>query len=727
MVEKSAGRFGPRHPQLGRLGETLALPFAEQFFRRRQIHRAGSRFAEERRRAIAAMLARGETVYLAGVGLGGFHNSGVALIEIAPDRGPRIICNNEEERFSGKKHASHFPAAALDALGDIMRGLGIGPERIAAWLGTFDYPLFVATGIRAILEEFPAGLKLLSQEATPGFDPEQFREGFDAPVRLSRIFGLSDPAPVIGVPHHDDHAFFSYFVSPFARQQRPAMVLVVDGAGDCASISAYVGCAGTLEPVRNNGSLFDSLGHFYSVISATQGGWTILSSEGRYMGAAAYGDMGRTSNPFYANMRKIFDFAADGEVRLNRDLANWHRDDMLRNPYTPALAEILGPPIAPENMWNPEAVLRVDDVEHQPHTQTRVDKAAATQLVFEDALAHIVDWFIRATGSDRLVLTGGAALNAVANMRLLETFDEDYYGRVLGRDTRLHLWVPPVPSDCGVALGAAYAFAASAGAGLGPPMRHAFYCGRGATSGEILSALRSADDVEWTIAGDAARRSGREAIAALMASITAQDGIIGIVQGPAETGPRALGHRSILASATNPRTRELINARVKYREPIRPLAPMATLAAAKELFELNDGAADDDYNAYNYMVQTVRAKPAAWRKVPAVIHVDGTARIQIVRVETDPVIYAYLKALCRRTGVEVAVNTSFNVGAPIAQSTAQAIETLRRAKGMDGVFLFSDDGPVVVAWMKQPPGGAALRMRDRLSEWQSGTRISVDA
>ena len=727
MAEKSVGRFGPLHPRLGRLGERLALPLVERFFRRKQIHRTSSRFAEERRRAISAMLARGETVYLAGIGLGGFHNSGVALLELGPDSGPRIICNNEEERFSGKKHANHFPAAALDALDDIMRGLGIGPERIAAWLGTFDYPLFVATGIRAILEEFPAGLKLLSQEATAGFDPDKFRQGFDSPARLSHLLGLAEPVPIISVPHHDDHAFFSYLVSPFARRPQPTMVLVVDGAGDCASISAYVGSEGALECVRSNDCLFDSLGHFYSVISATQGGWTVLSSEGRYMGAAAYGDMDRASNPFYPHLRKIFELAADGEVRLNRALANWHRDDMLRNPYTPELTEILGPPIAPENMWNPDAVLRVEDVQHQPHTQARVDKAAATQLVFEDALAHVVDWFIRATGSDRLVLTGGAALNAVANMRLLEAFDEDYYARVLGRNTRLHLWVPPVPSDCGVALGAAYAFAASASAGLGQPLRHAFYCGRGASSGEILQALRAADDIEWTIAGDASRRSGREAIASLMASITAQDGIIGVVQGAGETGPRALGHRSILANACNPRTRELINERVKYREPIRPLAPMATLAAAKELFELSEGAADDEYNAYSYMVQTVRAKPLAKRKVPAVVHVDGTARIQIVREETDPVTYAYLKALGRRTGVEVAVNTSFNVGAPIAQSTGQAIETLRRAKGMDGVFLFADDGPVVVAWLKQPRDGMPSRIRRWLAEWQSGKKVSVDA
>jgi carbamoyltransferase len=203
-----------------------------------------------------------------------------------------------------------------------------------------------------------------------------------------------------------------------------------------------------------------------------------------------------------------------------------------------------------------------------------------------------------------------------------------------------------------------------------------------------------------------------------MAEITAKDGIIGIVQGPAETGPRALGHRSILANACNPRTRDLINERVKHREPIRPLAPMMTLRAAKELFHLSDGASDDNYNAYNYMVLTVHAKPQARAKVPAVIHADGTARIQIVREETDPVTHAYLRALGRRTGVEVAVNTSFNVGAPIAQTPAQVVETLRRARGMDGVFIFADEGPVAVAWVRQPTSGARSRIRNWIAAWQ---------
>src|SRR6202795_613606 len=308
-------------------------------------------------------------------------------------------------------------------------------------------------------------------------------------------------------------------------------------------------------------------------------------------------------------------------------------------------------------------------------------------------------------------------------MRVLEHFDAGYYGRVLKRSTRLHLWTPPVPNDAGVTVGAAYAFAAAAGVGLGPSLQHAFYCGRAPRMSDILVVLEGAADVAWIGVGDASHRSGIEAIADLMAFITARDGIIAIFQGPAETGTRALGHRSILANPCNPCTRELLNERVKYREAIRPLAPMATLSAAKALFDLSEGATDDDYNAYNYMVLTARAKPQARAQVPAVIHVDGTARLQIVREHTDAVTHAYLKALGRRIGVEVAVNTSFNVGGPIAQTPEQAVETLRRAKGMAAVVMIAEEGAAYAMWR---PGQEGNRFERWYGEWRDDGRQTTE-
>ena len=311
-------------------------------------------------------------------------------------------------------------------------------------------------------------------------------------------------------------------------------------------------------------------------------------------------------------------------------------------------------------------------------------------------------------------MTGGTALNCVANMRLLDRFDAAWYERSLGlKDARLHLWVPPVPGDAGVTIGAAYHFACLAGAKPGEALEHAFYCGTAPTRSDIDAALAGVPEIGHRRVGNVSSPGERGRIAELMAHIVSRDGVIGIFQGRAETGPRALGHRSILANPANPGTLDTLNRLVKFRERIRPLAPMATLEAAKTWFELSPGAADDDYNAYNYMVLTCRAKPAARERLPAVVHHDGTSRVQIVREHVDPLIHGYLRAMGRRIGAEVSVNTSLNVGAPIAQTPVQALETLKKSRGMHGLFLIADSGEAYVAWhdVEQPPkdGGRALR------------------
>jgi carbamoyltransferase len=724
-LDQPGVRLGPRHPRLAAAGFRAVLPLVERFYTSRQIFRFKSRYGAERLSEVQAALERGETIYLGGIGAAGLHNSGVALIEVSRERGPRIVCNNEEERFSGNKHTTEFPRHAIDALAGTMRRIGIGPERIAAWLATWDYPAFAATICRTVLEEFPAGLSLLRARETPFMNAKQLDPATRGPRHLGRALGLPAPVPFIGMPHHDNHAWFSFAVSPFARSEAPVMISVLDGTGDLGSISLYVVERGAMRRLRCNYSVFDSLGTYYGVISSTQGGWTLLSSEGRYMGAAAYGNSDRKTNAVYTELKNVLSLQPEGQVYLNRALANWPRD-FFRDPYTPELIRILGAPVTEEDMWNPDAVLRVEDIHHRPDTQERLDKAAATQLVFEDALIHVVDHLIRTTGSDRLVLTGGTALNAVGNMRLLEHFDEAYYERVLGKRTRLHLWVPPVPNDAGVTLGAAYLFAYHAGAGIGPSLEHAFYCGPAPTETEIRAALDTAPDIAWMPLGDASSSARRDALADLMAYITAQDGVIAIFQGAAETGPRALGHRSILANPCNPRTREVLNDRVKYREAIRPLAPMLTLEAAKRWFELSDGASAADYNAYNYMVLTARARPDARERIPAVIHHDGTGRLQIAREHTDPLTYAYLKALGRRIGVEVAVNTSFNVAGPIAQTALQAIDTLRRSKGMDAVIMLAEEGPAFAAWHRESAQARdGERFRRWLGEWRAETGAFV--
>ncbi|UGV26889.1 carbamoyltransferase [Rhodopseudomonas boonkerdii] len=659
------------------------------------FHANDSRFTLRRIDELRAKLARGETVYLAGLGLPGTHNSGVALIEVTPAQGPRLIVNNEEERFSGDKHTTQYPRAALDAMRATLRAMGRDVIDIDAWLTSWDYPDLLGTLLRSIVEEFPDGLKLLRTKNSVSFDAKRLEQMTRTPKLLRKQFDLPARVPLLMMPHHDNHAWFSFAASPFPDDE-PVAVAVLDGTGDLGSVSTYVARDGGIAKLYCNDSVFDSLGAFYSVISSTQGGWTWLSSEGRYMGAAAWGDMDRTSNPYYARLREVLDFSADGEIRLNRAMGNWYCDPF-DNPYKQPLIDILGAPLKPEQLWNPDAVLRVEDIQHRPDTQERLDKAAATQLVFEDAMIHVVAGLLRRTGAHRLVLTGGVALNALGNMRLLEHFNEAWFEREQGRKVNLHLWMPPTPGDPGVTIGAAWIFAHLIGAPRGAPMTHAFYCGDAPASQEIATVL-AVDDINSKIIGDISTPEGLEAIADLMAYLVAQNGIIAVYQGAAETGPRALGHRSILANPCDAGTRERLNERVKYREAIRPLAPMATREAALDYFDLLEGASDADYNAYNYMVLTAQSKPHARDKIPSVIHADGTGRIQIVRAEDDPLTHAYLKALGRHIGVELSVNTSFNVAGPIAQTPQQAVETLHRSAGLDVVLMVARDGSVTAAW-----------------------------
>jgi carbamoyltransferase len=713
-------RNRPLHPWLGDAGFRLALAFFEPYFRRRNIFRADSAFARGRFSAINAKIARGETAYIAGVSAVGTHNSGIALVEITRAHGPRLLYNNEEERFSGEKHTNAYPRHSIDALVSAMARMGLNVGHIDAWITSWDYAALWATLIRITLEEAPGSFSLIHEQATPAFNLRAVDRGIRASRHITEHFGLSEPLALISMPHHDNHAWFSFAASPFARDKSPTMVAVLDGFGDMGAVSLYVCEAGRMRRLYCNNSIFDSLGVFYSVISSTQGGWTWLSSEGRYMGATAYGNNDRNTNAYYAALKPIFNLAPDGEIFLNRDLANWQRD-ILDKPYSDELTGILGEPIAQKDMWNPDAVLRVEDIRHKENTQDRLDKAAATQLVFEDALIHVIGHFIRTTGSERLVLTGGTALNALANMRLLEHCDEGFYRRELGRNGRLHLWVPPVPNDAGVTVGAAYMGAYHAGYGIGAPIEHAFYCGSPPTEPDIRKALDASVDIEWIELRSAATTDAQVLFADFMAYMTAQDAIFALYQGAAETGPRALGHRSILANPCNPKTRENLNARVKYREAIRPLAPMMTLDAAKQFFELSEGASDADYNAYSYMVLTAHAKPEARTRIPSVVHADGTGRLQIVRENTDPLTYAYLKALGRRIGVEVAVNTSFNVAGPIAQTPAQALDTLRRSKALDAVLMFSEEGPVFAALHGGAAQSGGARFRQWLTSWQQET------
>src|SRR6202165_4804999 len=317
------------------------------------FHQLGSAFADARIARVREKLARGETVYLAGIGPPGTHNSGVALVEVTLANGPRLIVNNEEERFSGNKHTTEYPRTSIDAMVATLRGIGRDIGDISAWLTSWDYPELAGTIARSVLEELPQSLRLLRTTEAAGFDGRRLDQMTRTPKILGKQLGLAERVPLICLPHHDNHAWFSFAASPFADDDEPVAIAVLDGTGDRGSVSLYVADDGAMRQFYCNDSMFDSLGAFYSVISSTQGGWTWLSSEGRYMGAAAWGDMNRATNPYYARLKDVLNFGAGGEIRLNRALANWYADPF-ENPYHRTLIDVLGAPIKPAQLWDPD-------------------------------------------------------------------------------------------------------------------------------------------------------------------------------------------------------------------------------------------------------------------------------------------------------------------------------------------------------------------------------------
>ena len=547
-------RIGPRHPRLGAAGFRAARWLGARLFAAAGFHQLGSEFADKRIAYVREKLRRGETVYLAGLGPPGTHNSGVALVEVTQAGGPRLIVNNEEERFSGNKHTTEYPRHSIDAMVATLRGIGRDIGDIDAWLTSWDYPTLAGTIARSVLEEVPQSLKLLRTTEAAGFDGRRLDQMTRTPKILGRQLGLAERVPLICLPHHDNHAWFSFAASPFADNREPVAIAVLDGTGDKGSVSLYVVENGAMRQLYCNDSMFNSLGAFYSVISSTQGGWTWLSSEGRYMGAAAWGDMNRASNPYYARLREVLDFGADGEIRLNRA----HGQLVLR-PVRPSLqvsadrhprraaqtraalesrrgAAGRGHPAPARHPGSARQGRRDATGVRGRHDPCRRPSAARDRR--EPAGAD------RRRGAER----GRQHAAARAFRRSLVRSSQQ-------RKARLHLWVPPTPGDPGVTIGAAWLFAHLAGAPRGAPMTHAFYCGLPPSSDDIAAALQAADIASQRI-GDISTPEGRDAVADLMAFMVARSGIIALYQGAAETGPRALGHRSIFANPCDAQARE---------------------------------------------------------------------------------------------------------------------------------------------------------------------------
>jgi carbamoyltransferase len=433
--------------------------------------------------------------------------------------------------------------------------------------------------------------------------------------------------PVHSVGHHDAHAAGAFFASPFDE----AAVLTVDRGGDFLSTTMWTGEGHRLRPVaaiRNP----HSLGEVYTAVTSHLG-FRPGADEGKVMGLAPYG-----SARLVPIVRDTVRLLPDGTFEIDLRWFGWQREG---KPVGRRFVEAFGPARVPES-----------DI-----TEAHKDLAYAVQAVLEEAALHVGRHLQRKLPASRLCLSGGVALNSVMN-------------RILLTDAGFSdVWIQPAASDAGNALGAAlWVWHAMMDRPREWVMDHA-HLGRSFTDEEIQRSLASTG-IPFRQVDDCASETAR---------LVADGKVVGWFQGRAEIGPRALGSRSILADARRPDMQDIVNHQVKRREWFRPFAPSVLAEHADPYFV--------DYypNAFMLLVQPVR--PERRHEVPAITHVDGTARLQTVTEHANPLFHRLLTEFRRLTGVPMVLNTSFNLrGEPIVHRPEEAIADYLRS-GMDALVM----------------------------------------
>ena len=562
------------------------------------------------------------------------HDAGLALLE---DGIPALVV--EEERLNREKHTTEFPALALEeAFSTGVRNFADIDVITTPW----DMGRLRRTVFKAAFGRLPASLSLLLPSSHPTQDSGIVLLNFWLRYNLKRQFAGARLPEIVNVGHHESHAAI-FFASPFEE----ASILVIDGYGDDSATSTFTGVANRIER-RWHGRFFDSIGMIYTLVTSYLGFHPL--EESTVMALAACGD-----TTFVDRMRDIVRLEPEGRFSINMDYFS-HDQYGFFKPLKPKFMKTFGPPRVPGEVL----------------TDRHRDVARALQMVTEDVVLHVARHLAATYPSRNLVLTGGVALNCVANARLL-------------RDTDFHrIWVPPCASDTGTPLGSALWHHHQT---LSKPrefeMTHAFY-GLGYSLDQMRHALiKTGIEFEELDEAELLRRVARD---------LADDRIVGWFQGRFEMGPRALGNRSILASPLRREMRDLINARIKYREPFRPFAPAVLAEYAADYFDVSQPDP--------FMTLAPRVRPDKVDVIPAAVHVDGTGRIQTVDRLSNPRYYGVIEEFMKLTGVPVVLNTSFNKQEPIVARPEEAISCFLRTE-MDtlvlGNFYTRDRPPEAVA------------------------------
>ncbi len=585
-----------------------------------------------------------------------YHDSAAALIQNG-----MIVAAAEEERFSRKKHDNGFPRRAIDFC---LHKAGITGGDLDCVV-FYEKPLVKFERVlMSAMSTVPRSWRVFGEAMINYFDEKLWIKSI-----LMRETGV--PAEkVFFTDHHISHAASAMFASPFDQ----AAIVTVDGVGEWTTASIGKGTAQWDGQGENSIELWEelrfpnSVGLLYSAFTAYLG-FRVNNGEYKVMGMAPYGE------PRYVDkVYQVVDVAQDGSIEINLGYFSYHYS--ATETYNAKFIELFGPPRVPESEfftltthparehpdWNDQAVAE---------NQRFADIAASIQTVTEEIILKMVNTAHKKTRLDKLVMAGGVALNSVAN------------GRVMRESAFKDIFIQPAAGDSGGALGAAlYIYHVV----LEQPRRFVQehnYWGAEYSEAQMEQEIQKRG-FPYEHIDDTERLLDRVLDTVLSGRV------IGWFQGRFEWGPRALGNRSILADPRRAEMKDIVNTKIKFREPFRPFAPAILEAVAADYFTMPD--LDSQYPP-RFMLAVSPFKEDKQDKVQAVCHTGGTGRMQTVRREWNPVYYRIIEKFGEATGIPVLLNTSFNLrGEPIVNSPEDALKTFGNS-GIDQLVM----GPFLVS------------------------------
>ena len=579
-----------------------------------------------------------------------YHDSAAVLLHDG-----MLVAAAEEERFSRKKHDYSFPRLAIEFC--LTQG-GIRSNEL-------DYVVFHEKPLAkfdrilmTVLAEYPAAWRAFREAMIAWFHEKLWIRG-----QLVRFLGIA-PNQVLFVEHHLSHAASALFCSPF----KEAAILTIDGVGEWTTASLGYGRAdwdGGNSAIHLTDEIRfpHSLGLLYSAFTAYLG-FEVNEGEYKVMGMAPYGQP-----RFLDEVHQVVSLSPDGSFRLNMDFFTFTHST--EHTYSSRFIDLFGPPRQPEAPFftgttHPTRDHPLWDSRLAAENQRFADIASSIQRFTEDVVLKLAREACRRGGSRKLCMAGGVALNSAAN------------GRILRETTIEDLYIQPAAGDSGAALGAAlYANHILLGQPRHFVLDHAYW-GQGYSDAEIYAFVQShAHGLRCN------RIDDEETLTDQVVDAMLGGRVVGWFQGRFEWGPRALGNRSILADPRRHAMKDLVNAKIKFREPFRPFAPVILEERTGEYFDFPDPVRH--YPA-RFMLLVMPIHESQQDRIAAVNH-QGTGRLQTVRRETNPAYHSVIKKFGQATGVPVVLNTSFNLrGEPIVASPADALSTFVRS-GIDLLVL----------------------------------------